>query len=59
MTRALDCALVASDDLVKRAKAELGGADAAFQPLMAQPPQTLRGLEQAIAIWTQARAGQS
>jgi adenylate cyclase len=59
MTRALDCALVASDDLVKRAKAELGGADAAFQPLMAQAPQTLRGLEQAIAIWTQARAGQA
>jgi adenylate cyclase len=58
MTRALDCALVASDDLVKRAKAELGGAYAAFQPLMAQAPQTLRGLEQAIAIWTQARAGQ-
>ena len=59
MTRALDCALVASDDLVKRAKAELAGADAAFQPLMAQAPQTLRGLEQAIAIWTQARAGQA
>ena len=59
MTRALDCALAASDDLVKRAKAELGGADAAFQPLMAQAPQTIRGLEQAIAIWTQARAGES
>jgi class 3 adenylate cyclase len=26
LTRALDCALVASDDLVKRAKAELGSA---------------------------------
>ena len=46
LTRALDCALVASDDLVKRAKTELGSADAAFRPLMAQAPQTIRGLEQ-------------
>ena len=58
LTRALDCALVASDDLVKRAKAELGSADAAFRPLMAQAPQTIRGLEHPIAIWTQARAGE-
>jgi adenylate cyclase len=58
LTRALDCALVASDDLVKRAKAELGSADAAFRPLVAQAPQTIRGLEHSIAIWTQARAGE-
>jgi Adenylate and Guanylate cyclase catalytic domain len=56
LTRPLGCALVASDDLVKRAKTELGSADAAFRPLMAQSPQTIRGLEQPIAIWTQARA---
>jgi adenylate cyclase len=56
LTRALDCALVASDDLVNRAKSELGGADATFRPLMAQSPQMIRGLEQPIAIWTQARA---
>jgi adenylate cyclase len=56
LTRALGCALVASDDLVKRAKAEVGNADAEFQPLVAQAPQTIRGLEQPIAIWTQARA---
>ena len=31
LTRALDCALVASDDLVNRAKTELGSADAAFR----------------------------
>jgi adenylate cyclase len=56
LTRSLNCALVASDDLVKRAKAELGAADAEFQPLVAQAPQSIRGLEQPIAIWTQARA---
>jgi adenylate cyclase len=57
LTRSLNCALIASDDLVKQAKAELGGADAGFQPLVAQAPQMVRGLEQPIAIWTQARAG--
>jgi adenylate cyclase len=53
MTRALDCELIASEDLVKQAKAELGGADAAFRPLKAQAPQSIRGLEQPIAIWVQ------
>jgi adenylate cyclase len=57
LTRALGCALVASDDLVSCAKAELGSGDAAFRPLVAQAPQMIRGLEQPIAIWTQARAG--
>ena len=33
-------------------------AEAVFRPLMAQPPQTIRGLEQPIAVWTQARAGE-
>src|SRR5215469_9357775 len=49
MTRALDCALVASDDLVRQARTELDSAEAVFRPLMAQAPQT-------IAVWTQARA---
>jgi len=59
LTRALDCALVASDDLVTRAKAELGNSDAAFRPLEAQAPQATRGLEHPIAIWTQPRTGGS
>jgi adenylate cyclase len=59
LTRALDCELVASEDLINRAKSELGSTDAVFRPLMAQAPQTIRGLEQPIAIWIQARAGQS
>jgi len=59
LTRALDCALVASDDLVKRAKTEPGGTDAMFRPLMAQAPQMIRGIEHRIAIWTQGRAGES
>jgi adenylate cyclase len=57
LTRALDCALVASDDLVKRAKAELGSTYAVFRPLIAQTPQMIRGLEHPVAIWTQTRAG--
>jgi adenylate cyclase len=58
LTRALDCKLVASDDLVKRAKAELSAAEAVFRPLIAQAPQTIRGLERPIAIWAQARAAE-
>jgi adenylate cyclase len=57
LTRALDCALVASDDLVMRARAEAGGTGAEFAPLIARPPQAIRGFEQPIAIWTQARVG--
>ena len=56
LTRGLGCALVVSDDLVSRARSEIGGADAVFQPLIAQAPQAIRGLENPIAIWTQARA---
>jgi adenylate cyclase len=55
LTRTLGCALVASDDLVRQARTELGEADAAFRPLMARAPQTIRGLEQPIAVWTQAQ----
>jgi adenylate cyclase len=55
LTRGLGCALAASDDLVKRAKAELGSADAVFRPLVMQAPQTIRGLEHPIVIWTQSR----
>jgi len=51
-------ALVTSDDLVKRAMAELGSADAVIRQLIAQAPQTIRGLEHPIAIWAQARAGE-
>jgi adenylate cyclase len=56
LTRSLNCALIASDDLVKQAKSEAGSADTNFQPLVAQAPQSIRGLENPIAIWTQARA---
>jgi adenylate cyclase len=57
LTRALGCALVASDDLVKQAKAEVGSADPAFRPLTAQAEQAVRGFEHPIAIWTQPRRG--
>jgi adenylate cyclase len=55
LTRMLDCALVASDDLVSRAKAELGSAAEAFQPLKIREPQAVRGIQQPILIWTQPR----
>jgi hypothetical protein len=46
-------ALVASDDLVKRAKAELGSADRVFRPLMAKPRSRSAGLS------TRSRSGRS
>ena len=55
LTRMLDCALVASDDLVSRAKAELGGAAETFRPLTVREPQAIRGIQQPILIWTQPR----
>jgi adenylate cyclase len=54
LTRALGCALVVSDDLVRCAKAEIGSADAVFRPLVAQAAQAIRGIENPIVIWTQA-----
>jgi len=56
LTRLLDCALVASDDLVSRARAEAASASPEFSSLEAQPAQVIRGLERPIAIWTQRRA---
>jgi adenylate cyclase len=52
LTREYGCALVASDDLVRRARAEAGGSNADFQFLVGQPPRTIRGLEQPVGIWT-------
>jgi adenylate cyclase len=56
LTRTLDCALVASHDLVSRAKLELGSTAETFASLIALDPQAIRGLERPIAIWTQPRA---
>lgn len=52
LTREFGCAIIASDDLVQRARAETGSSDADFTHLAAQPPQAIRGLEQPLGIWT-------
>ena len=52
LTRELGCAIIASDDLVQRARAETSSSDADFTHLVAQPPQAIRGLEQPLGIWT-------
>lgn len=55
LTRHLNCVLVASDALVQRAKSEKAtGVDQI--PLVQQPAQSLRGLEQPMAVWTLAKA---
>ena len=54
LTREFGCAMVASDDLVQRARAETRSSDADFAHLIAQPAQSIRGLEQPVGIWTRA-----
>jgi adenylate cyclase len=52
LTRELGCAMIASDDLVRQARAEASSSDADFAHLAAQPPRTIRGLERPVGIWT-------
>jgi adenylate cyclase len=52
LTREYGCAMVASDDLVQRVRAEIGSSSADFALLVAQPPRSIRGLEQPVGIWT-------
>ena len=52
LTRELGCALVASDDLVQRARTETDSSNADFMLLVEKPPRTIRGLEQPVGIWT-------
>ncbi|MEH2555094.1 adenylate cyclase [Bradyrhizobium algeriense] len=52
LTRELGCAMIASDDLVRQARAEAASLDSDFALLAAQPPRTIRGLEQPVGIWT-------
>src|SRR4051794_29863527 len=52
LTREFGCALVASDDLVQRARAEAGSSSADFADLVEQPSRIIRGLEQPVGIWT-------
>lgn len=52
LTRRLNCALVASEDIVRRAMSEEPGSIAHFENLVEQPPQSIRGIERPIPIWT-------
>jgi adenylate cyclase len=54
LTREYGCAMVASDDLMRRARTETGSSSADFALLAEQSPRTIRGLEQPVGIWTRA-----
>jgi adenylate cyclase len=54
LTREFGCALVASNDLVQRARAEGKCSNADFLHLVEKPACTVRGIEQPVAIWTRA-----
>jgi adenylate cyclase len=55
LTREFGCAIVASDALVRQARAESSHSSADFALLVEQPAQIIRGLEQPVGIWTCAR----
>jgi adenylate cyclase len=52
LTREYGCALVASDELVQRARAEAGGSSTDFAQLVQKPARSIRGLELPVGIWT-------
>jgi adenylate cyclase len=54
LTREFGCVLVASNQLVQRARTEISSAEADFINLVEQPPRTVRGIEQPVGIWTRA-----
>ena len=54
LTRELGCALVASDDLVRRAQAESNSSRLDFEHLVESAARTIRGIEQPVGIWTRA-----
>jgi adenylate cyclase len=54
LTREFGCAMVASDDLVRRARAETKSSSADFMHLVEKPPRIVRGIEQPVGIWTRA-----
>jgi adenylate cyclase len=54
LTRELGCALVASDELVQRARAEANSSNADFMHLVEKSARTIRGIEQPVGIWTRA-----
>ena len=56
LTREFGCALVASDDLVQRARAESGSSNADFMHLVEKPALSVRGIEQPVAIWTRGNS---
>jgi adenylate cyclase len=55
LTREFGCAIVVSDALVRQARAGSGHSSTDFAPLVEQPAQIIRGLEQPVGIWTCAK----
>ena len=54
LTREFGCALVASNELVQRARTEARSSIADFVHLVEQPPREVRGLDRPVGIWIRA-----
>ena len=57
MSRSLGSPLVASDDIVQKARVTTGVRDQRFYDLVEQPAQRIRGVEQPVALWIRAVPG--
>jgi adenylate cyclase len=56
LTREFRCSVVASNDLVQRAKAETTRPDIALMHLVERPAWIVRGLEQPVGLWIDVKA---
>lgn len=56
LSRPLECVLVASDDIVRQARQEVDFDERCLAHLVEGIPQSIRGLEHPIVVWTRARS---
>ena len=56
LTREFQCSLVASNDLVQRARAETSRSNIALMHLVERPAWIVRGLEQPVDLWIGVKA---
>ncbi len=55
LSRTFDCALVASDDLVRQTRSEAATSGREFDGLVERPAQAIRGIERPLVVWSLAK----
>ena len=52
LSRSLNCAVVVSDQAISRIRQEPGSGEKVLDHLSEQSPQSIRGVEAPVAVWT-------